>query len=370
MARPSGYTHFTASEKAFLEQWQDEGKTATEVAGLLRRDVSAVARHFKRNSGAVPKAAQPVGRPPSLTDKQVVRVVEATEKMILAADGKYQVTARMVRCALKLKCGDRPILDALHRHGIWFHPMREKPIRTVEDEKERLNFAKAHCDRPAEFWERSVCAYLDNKNFPLYLTGKARAYAAKRAARGTFRKKGEGLARGHVKPRKGAKLNFGGNVMVAVAISASKVLACHPVIGRWNGPQAVEMYSKSLAPALRKAYPTKKRFLLLEDNDPTGYKSNVAKAAKVAAKIDILPFPKRSPDLNPLDYAFWDCVNRRLRRQERWFPQDKKEERTAFVARLRRTIMRVPGHILCPMVKSMKRRCAALKAAKGKDFEE
>ena len=177
-------------------------------------------------------------------------------------------------------------------------------------------------------------------------------------------------SRGHVKPRKGAKVHFGGIVMMVVAISATKVIACHHVVGNWNAHQAVDMHANTLVPALRKTYPAKKRFLLLEDNDPAGYKSNLAKAAKAAAKIDVLPFPKRSPDLNPLDYAFWDCVNRKLRAQERRFPARKKESHTAFVARLRRTIKSVPSSVLTPMVMSMKRRCVALKAAKGQGFEE
>ena len=93
-------------------------------------------------------------------------------------------------------------------------------------------------------------------------------------------------------------------------------------------------------------------------------------AAKQAEKIDVLPFPKRSPDLNPLDYGFWDCINWRLRKQESRCQSNKKETHAAFTARLRRTIMNTPKKVFGPMVGSMKRHCAALKAAEGRDFEE
>ena len=83
-----------------------------------------------------------------------------------------------------------------------------------------------------------------------------------------------------------------------------------------------------------------------------------------------LKFPKRSPDLNPLDYGFWSMVNKRLRAQESKFPPSKRESRAAFIKRLKRTIKRTPSVTLEPLVKSMKRRCAALKSAKGADFEE
>ena len=41
----------------------------------------------------------------------------------------------------------------------------------------------------------------------------------------------------------------------------------------------------------------------------------------------------------------------------------KRESRAAFIKRLKRTIMRTPSATLEPLVKSMKRRCTALKAA-------
>ena len=165
-------------------------------------------------------------------------------------------------------------------------------------------------------------------------------------------------------------MNFGKSVQVSVAICAKKVLSCYIVKGTWTADVACDMYKNSLAPALRKTFPSKRRFLLLEDNDTTGFKSNAAKDTKAKEKIDIPPFPKRSPDLNPLDYSFWTTVNVRMRKQEKRLGTDFKETRDAFVERLRRTIMRIPPKVLDPMIRSMKRRCKALKDAKGRDFEE
>ena len=48
--------------------------------------------------------------------------------------------------------------------------------------------------------------------------------------------------------------------------------------------------------------------MIIEDNDPTGYKSRQAIAAKEALGITTLPWPKYSPELNPLDYSLWDAV--------------------------------------------------------------
>ena len=111
-------------------------------------------------------------------------------------------------------------------------------------------------------------------------------------------------------------------------------------------------------------------FLLLEDNDPTGYKSNMAKDVKSALGVNALEIPKRSPDLNPLDYAFWSEVNTRLRKQEAKFADSYTETRCTFARRLRRTILRIRPDTLRPMVANMKRRCMLLREASGRYFEE
>jgi hypothetical protein len=80
------YTHYTDTEKALLQTWQEEGKTPTEVADLLGRDLSSVARHFKDDGpSSSKKAMKKVGRPPALTEKRIDRVVATFYKMIEAA---------------------------------------------------------------------------------------------------------------------------------------------------------------------------------------------------------------------------------------------------------------------------------------------
>ena len=172
----ASFTHLTASEKDCLSRLQDEGKSPSQVAELLGRDLSSVNRHFQRNSNPPKKAPKSVGRPAALTEKQIDRVVDTTERMIQAA-GKsrkpYQVTASMVRTALKFKCRDRVILEGLHKRGVTSHKMREKPARTEEDVQVRWDFGKKYYSKPDAFWEgRSdgPQAYLDNKFFSAYLT--------------------------------------------------------------------------------------------------------------------------------------------------------------------------------------------------------
>jgi len=366
-------SHFSIAEEVLVQKWHAEGKTVAEMARLLGRNHGSVSRHVLRLKAGRRKQAsvKKVGRPCELSEKLVDRLVTTTAQLTETADAKYQVTISMVKKALKLKCSERTILRSLHARGVYMHPLREKPARTAEDVQKRKDFAAHYAGKPASFWSQSVDAFIDNKTFNLYLNHKARTYAAKVVARGTFRCRGGGLAAGHVKPKKSLKFNTGTpSVMVSAAISSVGTLMWHVVEGNWNADAAVNMYENHLFPAVAKAKPNKRKWLILEDNDPSGYKSKKAKEAKHSLHLDVLELPRRSPDLNPLDYGFWAEVSRRMRKQELRFSSAQKESRENYLARLKTTATSLPKSYMKSLVESMKRRCVALQAAKGLDFEE
>ena len=103
--RTHGYKHYSEHELALLARLKAAGKTPQEVADALHRDLSSVARRFKRLDSR--DHVNPVGRPVALTTVQTDRLVARAEKMIEDADCQYHVTAAMVRAACKIKCTDR-----------------------------------------------------------------------------------------------------------------------------------------------------------------------------------------------------------------------------------------------------------------------
>ena len=189
------FTHMSSDELARLARLQKDGNSPSQVADLMGRSLPAVYRQFQRNKDKNTKVVH-VGRPKALTQSQADRLLKTANSMISAADSQYQVTAEMLKKATGLKCCLKTLRKTLHDKGVRFHPMREKPVRTAEDERDRLAFANKHHAKQPEFWCKSVHGYLDNKSFPVYLTNTGRSYAAKRAARGTYRAKGQGLAKG------------------------------------------------------------------------------------------------------------------------------------------------------------------------------
>ena len=88
--------------------------------------------------------------------------------------------------------------------------------------------------------------------------------------------------------------------------------------GRWCTQAAAHMYKNVFARAMEKAFPFKRhRLTIIEDTDPIGYKSRAGEQAEMKANIVVDSLPKRSPDLNVLNYSSWSEINRRMRAQER-----------------------------------------------------
>ena len=85
---------------------------------------------------------------------------------------------------------------------------------------------------------------------------------------------------------------------------------------------AARMYASSVLRILKRAYPERTRFTILENNGPTGFKSKAGIAAKRESKISVFPIPPRSPDLNPCDFSLWQEVNKRMRATEKARPDE------------------------------------------------
>ena len=109
---------------------------------------------------------------------------------------------------------------------------------------------------------------------------------------------------------------------------------------------------------------------VLEDNDPAGFKCRKGLAAKAASSIESFNIPRRSPGLNVCDYALWSEVSRRMRATEASWPPGRAETRKAYIARLRRTALRLPACFVNASISNMRIRCQRLDIAGGGHFEE
>ena len=67
-------------------------------------------------------------------------------------------------------------------------------------------------------------------------------------------------------------MNTGGVANIMAGICDDRVVLWEEVGKRWCGARAAEMYRGPVIKCLRKRRPSKRSYLLVEDNDPTGWK--------------------------------------------------------------------------------------------------
>lgn len=357
----------TRDEKSLARRMHfDQEMSPTMVAEALGRSLSTVCRLLAQK-----KAPKPIGRPPALTEAKIDRIVKLLETMVDEAEGNHEVNMAMLMRRGRLKVCAKVVAKALHARGYRFRDMRQKPILTPADIKERYAWAKQYRGKTAAWWLKTVHVHLDNHMFKVATTAAGRKLLAKRAVRGVYRQKGKSLRPGHVKPNQKQHLSLGvKGILKAGGVGDGKVLVWHTIDGAWSGDQAAALYANVVHPALKGQYPGKRKFCILEDNDPTGNRSNKGVRAKQAANLDVLHIPKRSPDLNVMDFSIWSEVERRMRRQEKNWPATKRETRAAYERRLNTTAKRLPPEFINRSVSDLKRRCERLYEAKGGLFEE
>lgn len=362
---PAPY-HMSAVEKELVRRMHFQQKQRpTDIAKATGRNLSSIVRALQTTGP--PKKPGPK---PLLTVKQIDRLEALLETMVEKADAKYEVTAKMLKIRSRSKASERVIMDALHARGVFFRPLREKVRLTEDDIKDRFAFAKKYRGKSAQWWVKTLHAAIDLKTFQVYLNGKARAAANRREVRGTYRKRGQGLDRPHVKSQRRALPGGAASAKIAAGVGGGKVILWDEQKKGWGGDAAARLYTGPLLQSLKRAFPGRKTFTVLEDNDPAGFRSSKGLAAKDEAGIKIFRIPAHSPDLNVCDYALWAKVNRDMRAQEETWPKGKRESRDEYLARLQRTAKRLPSEFINKAIGNMKERCARLYEAQGCLFEE
>ena len=342
----------------------EQGMKPSEVATVVKRSLGAVCRQLAKTRPTR------MGRPAALSTQQVTKLVDTVELLVTAADAEHEVTLGMVLRRSRLKVSERTASRALHKKGYRFRKLRSKMILTPSDITARYEWAAKYRGKPREWWLRKVQMHLDNHHFKHATTVQARKLMAKRSVRGAYRKREKRLTSAHVKPSPKTRTNLGGKgVLKCGGVGGGKVLVWKTVEQTWSGGRAAEMYTETILPALRRHSPGRSKFTILEDNDPTGNLSKKAVAAKQKGNMEVLRIPKRSPDLNVLDYAVWSRVESLLGKQEKKMGA-KRETREDFEKRLNRTASRIPKDDIDNWIGDLHKRCRLLYEAKGGLFEE
>ena len=147
-------------------------------------------------------------------------------------------------------------------------------------------------------------------------------------------------------------MNTGGKLKIVAGLINCRIPIWHYVEESWCGEAAVGVYNGPVHKALVRHRGEKPRYNVLEDNDPSGYKSSKAIRAKESLGIVAMQFPRYSPDLNLLDYFVWQDVESRMTKNEPAVLETVQK----FKARLRRTALGVPEAVIRKGIADLKPR--------------
>ena len=304
------------------------------------------------------------GRKPKVTTRQAHAINNHRRALIKKKDSEEEV--HWCDILKKVSCDVHPSTAARHLRKIGvdvlIRPPRAKPSRTLENEQERVTVGKKWARRPDSFWVEDLDLAIDNKVFSIPTFPGAKRQLKMAKVRGHLRTRSEGLEQGFTKPNnKKHRGNIGPRVNVCAGIINSRVRVWEYLPKTWNGDVAASLYRGPIAAALRKWRGAQQRYWLLEDNDPTGYKSKKALQAKKDVHITCLNFPRYSPDLNPLDFFLWHEVERRMLLAG----VTKRESQEAYKRRLRATAKGIPAAVIRKAMLNIKVRARQVVKANG-----
>ena len=366
--------HLTPAEFDFIKQQEALGKSPIELHKALtrRRARQGLAtptlprfRLALRGLSYRRARKETRGRKMKVSRSAVLKMNLVRKRLIKKAQGQREVRWEDVCKGGRVRKVHRTtLLRAFRREKIPVQARnpRLKPGRTQEQAAARVAYCQKWARKPPSFFVDDLDLIIDNKQFDVPTTQRARQYIAAQRVRFHLRTPAEGVQPEMTKPgRKKNRMNTGAVAKVCAGISNGRIVMWEYLAKRWTGEEAAKLYRGAIIKTIQKVRGVKRKYKVFEDNDPTGYKSKVGKKAKAELGIDAIPMPVFSPDLNPLDYCLWEEISRRMVKGA----PGRLETVQEYKKRLRRTALRLPTALVTRAVRAMPSRMRAVVHAKG-----
>ena len=120
---------------------------------------------------------------------------------------------------------------------------RLKPGRTQEQAAARVAYCQTWARKPPSFFVDDVDLIIDNKQFDVPTTQRARQYIAAQRVRFHLRTPAEGVQPEMTKPgRKKNRMNTGAVAKVCAGISNGRIVMWEYLAKRWTGEEAAKLY--------------------------------------------------------------------------------------------------------------------------------
>lgn len=184
----------------------------------------------------------------------------------------------------------------------------KKTILTEEQKQARILFCLNYVYRPLEFWNNVV--FTDEKVFQSCNDGHIRVY---RPANTRFHER-------YVSPRNRSG-RFSVNVWAWISVHGPGVAWRIMGNGRFNGQVYRDILENVMLPSVEQLYPNN-TFIYQQDNCPI-HTARIITQWFGNNNIELLPWPSRSPDINPIENVWGLLVKKIYGRNFR--PRNKEE---------------------------------------------
>jgi hypothetical protein len=373
--------HLTTQERDMLRRWQATGLQPTAIHAKLVKlrsrqkikgkkmkapDLTAVRKVLKGKTYLQGKP-EARGRKRILTTANVLTMNRVRKELIVEADSEQEVAWKEVISKSRVPKVHRTTAAKAFQNAnipVARRPPRQKPQRDAKQKKQR-HLVTGRWRRYHKKYFHKLDLIIDNKRWDAPTTARGRKYIRQQKTRWHLRTPQEGLKNGFTRPNpKRHRTNPGGVLHVCAGISHGRVVLWEYLDKRWCGESAAKLYSGPIKKVLHKKCGQKKKYRIMEDNDPAGYKSSKGQAAKEALGIVPIEYPKYSPDLMPQDFFLWRNIEDRMAKTA----PTGNETVKAFKKRLRLTALRTSPTLIKRALDSIPKRAHAVWKAKGGDI--
>lgn len=321
--------HCSEEKRLLIKDLRQKGKTYREIKEIL-----GCSDQMITNALNYKKRAETRGRKPktsSLEDRLIVRY----------SKGDPSASSKKIKQELDLDVSTVTIRRRLLKNKLFARSPRKVPLLTKKQAAARLKFAQTHINWPKEKWRNIL--WTDESKIVLFGGTGSRQYV-RRPPNTEYK------AQYTIKTVK----HGGAKIMIWGCFSYGGVGPIHPIKGIMDKRVYVNIMSEVMLPYSEWSMPIK--WVFQQDNDPK-HTSKLAKEWFRDNRVEVMPWPAQSPDLNPIEHL-WGDVKKYV-----------AEKMPSNVDNLWTTIQdgwqKIPLKRCQDLIDSMPRRCAAVIKNRG-----